>query len=119
MTPECLADLVEHYLDKVLSDEQRHLLASLQDRTPAQVEQACAESEGFDDLFPRLKAFASPTDTTPTLVRNKDGVRSLASSCVQAVQPLAPAAATRAEIERVEQAHNLTSPKAVSTPTSS
>jgi len=119
MKPECLADLVEHYLGNVLNDNQRQLLASLQDRTPAQVEQACAESEGFDDLFPRLKAFGSPTDTTPSLVRSTDGLRSLPSSCMQAVQPLAPAAATRAETERVEQAHDLTSPEVASTPTSS
>merc|ERR1719379_1283189 len=119
MTPDCLADLVEHYLGTKLTEDQRQLLASLQDRTPAQVEQACAESEGFDDLFPRLKAFASPTDTTPSLVGNCDTFHSLPAACVRAVQPLAPAAATRAETERVEQAHNLTSPKSVSTPTSS
>jgi hypothetical protein len=113
MTPESLADLVEHYLGTKLTDEQRQLLASLQDRTPAQVEQACAESEGFDDLFPRLKAFTSPTDTTPSLVRDTD---LLPPSCVRAVQPLAPAAATGKETERVEKAEmpSLTSsPKAV------
>ena len=42
-----------------------------------EVEQACAESETFDDLFPRLKAFASATDSTPTPLFESDVFPSL------------------------------------------
>jgi SpoVK/Ycf46/Vps4 family AAA+-type ATPase len=103
MTPACLADLVEHYLGAVLTEDQRTQLASLQDRTPAQVEQACAESEGFDDLFPRLKAYASATDTTPTTLVG-EGIRynSPQPSCVSAAQPLLPAVAAPPETERAD-----------------